>query len=147
MKHLRRQHQIDVQRSLSGIYVINIWYAGYGSNNKNKMSMHLRSLLQKAIETIKMKTLCDGLTIKIILWNRLIPDSEYHRVLPQTVTGFFYHSWNGKGHFTSVTSECPSLINPWSRSSWCRFTILITKFSKCKMLRIHLKDCKIIKVH
>ena len=42
-------------------------------------------------------------------WNRLILDSEYRKELPQIIVGFFYRTWKGKHHFTSIIDEHPSL--------------------------------------
>jgi hypothetical protein len=42
-------------------------------------------------------------------WNSLILGSEYHKELPQILTGFFYYNWKGKRNFTSVKHEYPSL--------------------------------------
>jgi hypothetical protein len=42
-------------------------------------------------------------------WDRLIKDSKYLKLLSQTVAGFFYDMDNRNQHFTSITSEPPSL--------------------------------------
>ncbi|XP_066354399.1 uncharacterized protein [Miscanthus floridulus] len=41
--------------------------------------------------------------------NHLISDVEYRKELPQIIAGFFYRTWKGKCHFTSITDEHPSL--------------------------------------
>ncbi|KAG2577283.1 hypothetical protein PVAP13_6NG089700 [Panicum virgatum] len=42
-------------------------------------------------------------------WKRLILDSKYLKLLPQTMADFFYDTYEGYRHFTNVTGEPPSL--------------------------------------
>jgi hypothetical protein len=43
-------------------------------------------------------------------WRRVISDSYQRKKLSQTIIGFFYGIWwKGNRHFTSTTSERPSL--------------------------------------
>lgn len=77
-------------------------------NKRNAVASLIDRVLVKILCRLPARSLC---YCKCVCrsWNRLISDSDYRKVPPQTVTDFFYHSWPSKGHFTSFTGERPSL--------------------------------------
>ena len=75
-------------------------------NNRNTLASLTEDVVLEILRCLPAHSL---LCCKCVYhsWNYLI--SNNHKVLPQTMVGFFYDSEKGERNFTSVTSECPDL--------------------------------------
>jgi hypothetical protein len=78
-------------------------------NMRNAVDSLLDDVLANIFSYLPAQSLCYCKCICRSWWH-VISDSYQRKKLSQTVIGFFYGSWwKGNHHFTSITSECPSL--------------------------------------